>query len=117
MFGKIYAVVLDCPDPQALAEFYQAILGGTIQRDPDGDWIDLVAEPGAAMLSFQQVAEHLAPVWPGEHGEQQFHLDIAVEDFARAEELLLELGARFVEAHEGFRVYLDPAGHPFCTVR
>ncbi|WP_240739897.1 VOC family protein [Leucobacter triazinivorans] len=56
------------------------------------------------------------PGWPSDDGDQQIHLDVRVEDFAAAEAALLSLGARFVEAHEGSRVYLDAAGHPFCTV-
>ncbi|MBK0421295.1 VOC family protein [Leucobacter sp. CSA2] len=116
MIGKLSAVVLDCRDPQHLAEFYRVILGGTIDKDPDGDWIDLKIDGGGPLVSFQQVPGHEPPEWPGDSGDQQLHLDIAVEDFDHAEQALLEAGARFVESHDGFRVFLDPAGHPFCIV-
>lgn len=48
------------------------------------------------------------------------HLDLAVPDIEEAEPAVLAAGAR-VHAHQpsqdgGFRVYLDPAGHPFCLI-
>lgn len=115
MIGNLYAVVLDCPDPVSLAEFYRGILGGAIEPDGD-DWIDLLLPDDGPRLSFQLSPGYVAPQWPGDDGDQQFHLDVRVEDLEVAEENLLALGARFVEAHDDFRVYLDPAGHPFCTV-
>lgn len=48
---------------------------------------------------------------------QQFHLDVMVDDLDAAEAAVLELGARKA-AHQPettFRVFLGPAGHPFCT--
>ena len=46
------------------------------------------------------------------------HLDIRVTDPDRAERSVLALGARRVTGvHEdGFRVFIDPVGHPFCLV-
>ena len=115
MIGTVYATVLDCPDPAALAEFYRGILGGEIVPDDDGHWVDLNIA-GGPRLSFQRSPGHVPPIWPGDDGDQQFHLDIEVADFDVAHEQLLALGARHLETHKGFRVYLDPAGHPFCTV-
>ena len=48
------------------------------------------------------------------------HLDLWVEDLQAAHEEVMSLGARLLrtaddpEADEGFQVYADPAGHPFC---
>ena len=49
---------------------------------------------------------------------QQMHLDIRVSDAGQAEQELLALGATRVpgERETGFRVFTDPAGHPFCIV-
>jgi len=116
MIGTLYTCVLDCPDPAALAEFYRGILGGTIDADEDGSWVDLTFEGGGPRLAFQQSPGYVPPVWPGDDGDQQFHLDIKVADFDVAHDQLLGLGARHLETHTGFRVYLDPVGHPFCTV-
>ena len=48
---------------------------------------------------------------------QQLHLDIRVEDVEEAEGKVLGLGAKPLPGEGGdFRVYSDPAGHPFCLV-
>lgn len=119
MIGTWHATVLEARDPELLALFYQGILGGEVFVEAD-DWVELVTADGDPRLSFQLSPGHVAPVWPGEDGAQQSHLDIQVEDLAVAHEQLLALGARPVDRLggivEGWRVYLDPAGHPFCTV-
>ncbi len=51
---------------------------------------------------------------------QQFHLDFAVDDLDEAEALLLKLGAAKPDFQPGggqWRVFTDPAGHPFCLTR
>ena len=112
------AVVLDCPDPRALAEFYRALVGGDITY-ADDDWVNL-RDGGNVLLSFQRAADYQAPDWPGaEHG-QQFHIDVTVDDVDQAEPQVLALGARRTEFQPGidedsnWRVYFDPVGHPFC---
>lgn len=48
------------------------------------------------------------------------HLDLWVADFAAAHGEVMELGAVVLQeasdltGEEGFQVYADPAGHPFC---
>ena len=44
------------------------------------------------------------------------HLDVMVEDLDAGEAAVLELGATRHDHQPGttFRVFLDPAGHPFC---
>ncbi|WP_029987418.1 VOC family protein [Leucobacter sp. PH1c] len=113
--GVLSSVVLDCPDPQALAEFYRAVLGGVLEPDDD-DWVDLILPGGGLRIGFQRAPEYAPPVWPGDDGAQQSHLDIAVGDLDLAQRRLLDAGARLVDAEPTFRVYLDPVGHPFCTI-
>ena len=45
------------------------------------------------------------------------HLDVVVDDLDAAEAAVLDLGATKHEHQPGtsFRVFLDPAGHPFCV--
>jgi hypothetical protein len=73
------------------------------------------AEDGQC-LCFQRVADYRRPVWPGQESPQQMHLDVVVDDLDAAEAAVLELGATKHEHQPGttFRVFLDPAGHPFC---
>ncbi|MDX3854806.1 VOC family protein [Streptomyces sp. AK02-01A] len=109
------AVVLDCPDPVALAGFYSQVLGGEIKDDGDG-WVDLTGAPGTP-LAFQAAPGFVPPAWPRPEGSQQFHLDLTVEDLAAAEKQVLALGATLLDAADparNWRVYADPAGHPFC---
>jgi catechol-2,3-dioxygenase len=115
--AKLGAVVLDCPDPLALAGFYAGVLGGTVEGE--GDWVDLKV-PGGPALAFQAAPGHVPPKWPSPDASQQFHLDVTVEDLDAAEQGVLALGARPLDAEDrtrGFRVYADPAGHPFCLCR
>jgi hypothetical protein len=45
------------------------------------------------------------------------HLDIKVGDLDEGERQVLAMGARRLEGGgETFRVFADPAGHPFCLV-
>jgi catechol 2,3-dioxygenase-like lactoylglutathione lyase family enzyme len=53
-----------------------------------------------------------------EHRPQQEHLDFEVDDLDTGEAEVLRVGARKTSFQPGetFRVFLDPAGHPFCLV-
>lgn len=112
--ARLGAVVLDCREPLRVAEFYAAVLGTTIARTED-DWVQLEALDGIE-LAFQLAPDHVPPQWPGSEHPQQFHLDLDVPELDAAEARVLALGARRHEHQPGttFRVYLDPAGHPFC---
>ena len=79
--------------------------------EASGRWADY-----GDSLEFQGVADYRAPDWPGQERPQQMHIDVVVEDLDAAEAAVLELGATKHEHQPGttFRVFLDPAGHPFC---
>ncbi|KAF4405039.1 MULTISPECIES: VOC family protein [Streptomyces] len=113
--ATLNVVVLDCPDPAALARFYADVLGGTVEADGD-DWVDLKGH-GGTQLAFQRAPGHTPPAWPRPDGGQQFHLDLTVEDLRASHDKVLALGARLLDDGGGdrtWRVYADPAGHPFC---
>lgn len=114
--ARMRAVVLDCPDPAALAEFYRLLVGGEITH-ADDDWVTL-RDGDTVVLSFQLAPDYQPPDWPGGERGQQFHIDVTVDDVDEAEPQVLALGATLHEIQPGvkedWRVYLDPAGHPFC---
>jgi catechol 2,3-dioxygenase-like lactoylglutathione lyase family enzyme len=115
--GKLTVFALDCADPQGVARFYSAITGWEIERD-DGDWVQLRSD-GGATLAFQLAPDNHPPVWPSADQPQQAHLDFDVDDLDVGEAAIVSLGARKASVqpeHDAFRVYLDPAGHPFCLV-
>jgi catechol 2,3-dioxygenase-like lactoylglutathione lyase family enzyme len=117
VIGRLEKTVFDCPDPQALAAFYGGILGMQVNED-DGDWVVIGRKPGMRELAFQRADPYVPPQWPDPVRPQQLHVDIRVEDADAAERAVLALGAtRLPNEHEnGFRVFADPAGHPFCLV-
>ncbi|MDT5339121.1 MAG: hypothetical protein QOD90_4626 [Mycobacterium sp.] len=117
MIGKLRSVVLDTKDPQQLAQFYEAVLGGELVAEDD-TWV-VLTDPTGRRLAFQLSPDHQPPRFPDPRGSQQFHLDIKVTDVDEAESKVLALGATRVTDAVGedhFRVYRDPAGHPFCLV-
>ncbi|MFJ9343200.1 VOC family protein [Streptomyces sp. NPDC101733] len=124
MIAELQCVVLDCPEPLRLAAFYADLLGGEVDRpDPrwsvDGEWVTLHL-PSGQVLAFQAVPGHLAPTWPDPRRPQQFHLDLTVPDLDRGQEEVLARGAVLLEQGppgRDWRVFADPAGHPFCLVR
>jgi catechol 2,3-dioxygenase-like lactoylglutathione lyase family enzyme len=109
---------LDCPDPLALARFYSALTGLPVDDDADDEWAQLARANDGPTLAFQGVADHRPPQWPGSEHPQQLHLDFEVADLDAGEQAALAIGARKAEHQPGetFRVFLDPAGHPFCLV-
>jgi len=107
------SIVIDCSDPGELARFYGAMLGW--KEKTSSDWAEVRAEHGQC-ISFQQVDGYAPPKWPTQDLPQQMHLDVIVDDLDAAETAVLDLGAT-KHAHQpgtSFRVFLDPAGHPFC---
>ena len=116
--ARFPSIVLDCPDPLALATFYGTMLDwkvDTSSADESDGWIDVKADYGQC-LSFQGVETYKRPTWPSQDVPQQMHFDVIVDDLDEAEAAVLALGATKHEHQPGtsFRVFLDPAGHPFC---
>ena len=117
VIGRLEKTVIDCPDPRRLAAFYAEVLGMRINEDSE-DWVVIGRAEGWRELAFQRAPQYLPPRWPDPHRPQQMHLDIRVPDVDEAERAVMALGAeRLHGSHErGFRVFADPAGHPFCLV-
>lgn len=116
--GRLDVVAFDCPDPRALAAFYRSLVGGEVHADDeDDDWVELHTANGR--LAFQQIANHRPPTWPEGDVPQQAHVDVKVVDLDAAERDALDLGAVKADVQRrphSFRVFYDPAGHPFCLV-
>jgi hypothetical protein len=115
-----WGLVLEAPDPGALAAFYARLL----------EWPVLENEPDHAVLKppqdgvfvvFQQAPDFVPPVWPGTPDQQRItmHLDVEVKDLDAAQADAVALGARVADfqPQENVRVLLDPVGHPFCLCR
>jgi catechol 2,3-dioxygenase-like lactoylglutathione lyase family enzyme len=111
VIGRLHHVVVDCPDPRALARFWSALLGQPVTYDSD-DWVVVAASDRSSGLAFQLSPDHVPPRWPDPARPQQLHLDVMVDDVDAAHADVLALGATPLDAH----VYADPAGHPFCLI-
>ena len=113
---KQQIVVLDAADLEAESRFWAGVLGGTV--DAEDDW-HTVRVDGRPQVAVQLAPDHVPPDWP-DGNPQQIHLDLYIDDIHAAHEHVMSVGARLLQepkdtsAPDGFAVYADPAGHPFC---
>ena len=116
MIGRLHHLVIDCPDPRGLAQFYAQLLGQPVTFAED-DFVVVSRDNRTSGLAFQLAPDFVPPSWPDPALPQQMHLDVMVDDLDRAEAAVLALGARVLsEPGAGSRVFADPAGHPFCLI-
>jgi catechol 2,3-dioxygenase-like lactoylglutathione lyase family enzyme len=114
MIGRLHHVVIDCPDPAALADFYSELIGLPITYRSD-DWVVVAENDRTSGIAFQLAPDHQPPDWPDPSRPQQFHLDVMVDDLDAADTAVLGLGGSRLPSETG-RIYADPAGHPFCLI-
>lgn len=111
-------VVLDAADVAAVSTFWAGVLGGRVVEDDD--WHSVLDAEEEWRMGVQHAPDHVAPDWPAGAPGQQVHLDLWVEDIDAAHNEVMALGARVLQEAaqsdepDRFRVYADPAGHPFC---
>jgi len=109
-------IVFDAADMNAESSFWAGLLGGNVNADDD--WHSVMVE-GETRIGVQLAPNHAPPEWP-DGTPQQMHLDLYVDDLEAAHDEATSLGAKLLQpaddphAAEGFQVYADPAGHPFC---
>ena len=117
---KMQAIVLDCNDSHALAEFYATLLSWT-KHDENSEWIAVSNSDEMPYLLFQQVPDYKPPIWPDEPEAQRqmLHLDFVVNNLEDALNHALNCGARIapIQFSEQWKVMIDPAGHPFCLLQ
>jgi hypothetical protein len=112
--ARVAMVTLDCADPVPLTEFWAALLEGkVVASDEQGSFV----WTNTIMIGAVRVPDYTPPTWPGGATPKHVHLELAVRDLDEAEAEALRLGARKAEHQprpDEWRIYLDPAGHPFC---
>lgn len=122
--ARLGGISIDCPDPRALADFYQKLTNWPVSYDSDDYvFLDTGADTGAGGhdlgVGFQRIDPYQPPTWPAGQTPTQAHLDFYVDDLAEAGQRLEAMGATKTDIQPGgerWWVYLDPAGHPFCTI-
>jgi hypothetical protein len=105
---------MDCADPAPLAEFWAALLDGTVIMQNEQT---SVVVTGSMWLGMIRVPDYRPPTWPNGDTPKHIHLDLAVRDLDEAEAEALRMGAVKSEHQpqpDEWRIFHDPAGHPFC---
>jgi predicted enzyme related to lactoylglutathione lyase len=112
---RLAEITIDCAQPQLVADFWAALLGGALSRPLPG-WLRLgtVGDPVPA-LNFQPVPEPKA-------GKARIHLDLLVDDMDAALERVASLGGRWLGQRYDYpegtvRTMADPEGNEFCMVQ
>ncbi|MFH8798508.1 VOC family protein [Streptomyces sp. NPDC017936] len=113
-------VVLDCAEPEKLAEFYKGLLDAR-ETDVSANRVEIEGA-GGTRLAFRRDVNATPPSWPRPENSLQAHLDFLVEDLDEAERKVVSLGGRPLEAKGApgpyeERGYADPAGHSFTLRR
>lgn len=113
-------VYIGCPDllgDQAgnlvVADFYHALLRWH-RYEAYGDYF-LTRSP-RFRIGFNETgwSDVRPPRWPDPDHPQQAHLDILVPDGDAYGKQVIDRGGRLLQGGDGYRIYADPAGHPFC---
>lgn len=97
-----------------LAAFYGDLLGMQVIYE---DWLLIARDPESKLvlaLDGDGWSDQRPPRWPDPEYPQQLHLDIAVRDLDEVGGRVERSGAGLVRDNGSFRIYTDPAGHPFC---
>jgi catechol 2,3-dioxygenase-like lactoylglutathione lyase family enzyme len=115
-------VAIDCADAQAVARFYEELLG--FERSPSSGprWVQLHDPEGGVHLNIQAEDWYVPPTWPEEPGQQakMMHFEVEVDDLERALERAVDAGGSIAPWQppdrdpSRIRIVLDPAGHPLC---
>jgi predicted enzyme related to lactoylglutathione lyase len=112
------AVILDAANLEDESQFWQRLLGGELNKK---ERHHILTVAGSPVIAVQLAPNHAPPQWP-DGQPQQIHLDLAVDDIVTAHQQAIDAGAHLLRQPEGmddasrsgYRVYADPAGHPFC---
>ncbi len=109
-------LVIDAADTHALAAFWCAVLGTSVDTVAgDGHYIDLAPTEGFPILRLQRVPESKSV-------KNRLHLDIEVDDVEEAIEIVRALDGTLVDPPRveydwRYAVLADPEGNEFCAIR
>lgn len=111
--GSLHEIVIDCSNPEALARFWQALIGGEVDVE-SRDWAVLDGDDEGFYFGFQRVSDTKS-------GKNRIRIDVEVDDLATAVDEAEQLGARKVGAvideDDGpIQVMADPGGNEFCFI-
>ncbi|WLW50000.1 VOC family protein [Streptomyces sp. YU58] len=113
---KAGVVVLDCAEPEKLAEFYKELLDAE-QTNESANRVEIRGADGIR-LAFRRDVNATPPSWPRPENALQVHLDFVVEELDEAERKVIGLGGRALDTKDATSIheergFADPAGHSF----
>jgi catechol 2,3-dioxygenase-like lactoylglutathione lyase family enzyme len=120
MTVRLTEIVVDCADPQALAQFWCAVLGWVV-TEAEADVVEVRPEGTDARTSILPSLLFIR-VPEAKTVKNRLHLDVNTFDSDQGAELerLLGLGATHVDVGQGeqrWHVLADPEGNEFCLLR
>lgn len=115
MSSRFTDLVVDCYEPERLAQFWGAVLAYEVTESSDDDVYIEGPEGSGPGLLFQKVPEP-------KRIKNRAHIDISPRDREQQEEVerILELGAKTVDIGQGEQTWVvmaDPEGNEFCVLR
>lgn len=120
MACRLSELVLECRDPETLAQFWCDVLGHVVLDRPGDGSIEIGPAAGFGGLEPTII---LSPHPSPERAKPRLHLDVNPTDRDQDAELerLLALGARPADVgqtgDESWHVLADPEGNEFCLLR
>jgi catechol 2,3-dioxygenase-like lactoylglutathione lyase family enzyme len=109
---RLKDVVVDCADPEAVARFWQGMLGGELGHDPEHGWWWLDGAAGVPFESFD-----FAPVPEPKTVKNRVHWDVDLQPGVTVADLVAR-GARVLREPDGdirWTVMADVEGNEFCV--
>jgi hypothetical protein len=119
MPARLTEILIDCADPEALATWWQGVLGWERSEEDDDEVdpedVELRNPDGYPHLLFLKVPE-------AKSVKNRIHLDLNPTGCDQPEELerLLGLGAKRIDNGQGEQTWVvlaDPEGNEFCLLR
>jgi catechol 2,3-dioxygenase-like lactoylglutathione lyase family enzyme len=120
MASRLSELVIDCRDPQKLADFWCKVLGFIELGTEDDGAIEIGPLVG---FGGPQPTLIFSPTTDPKVGKLRLHLDLSPTDRTQDAELerLLRLGARPADigqsGEESWQVLLDPEDNEFCLLQ
>jgi hypothetical protein len=105
--ARLHALVVDCADPKAQAQWWAGIYG--VDVTDNGRWFTLEGVPGMPILTMDFV-----PVPESRTGKNRIHWDVAAAELLP----LVEAGATVLRGPDDdihWYVLADPEGNEFCA--
>ncbi|WP_030673343.1 VOC family protein [Streptomyces cellulosae] len=104
--SRVYALLIDSPEPEAAAAFWSAALGAPARPVPSEEQFTSLHEAIPGLVTAVQAVDD-AP---------RFHLDIETDDVEAETARLLGLGATQVGRWLECRILRAPGGHLLCVL-